>query len=283
MTQHAGASATYPLRIGRVELVVHDLATVSQFYERIIGLQRLAEAGDALTLGAGGVPLLTLRHDPQARRRDPEEPGLFHTAFLLPSREDLGRWLAWAARAGAPLGGAAYHLVSEAIYLADPEGNGVEVYADQPAAQWTWRDGLVQMDTLRLDLAPLLRAPGYWSGAPAGTRVGHVHLQTGDLRAAEAFYAGVAGLDVTCRYPGAVFLASGGYHHQVAANVWNSRGAPAPARPCTGLAAFELLADGPARVAAIAARTGASPGADGVVALTDPAGVNVIIRAGAPA
>ena len=230
------------LAIGSVTLVVHDLEGMARFYRAAVGLAEIARATpDEIVLGAGGVALLTLRRDPAARRRTRREAGLFHTAFLLPRRADLAAWVAHAATGQAPVGGASDHLVSEALYLSDPEGNGIEIYADRPAAGWRWRGGEVGMDTLPLDFASLAAAvEGPWRGAPAGTTVGHVHLQVGNLRDAEAFYAGQLGLDITSRMPGALFYSADGYHHHLATNIWNSRAAGPRDLPSTGLAEVVL-------------------------------------------
>ena len=244
---------TAPLSIGSVTLTVHDLDGVSRFYRTVIGLQVLASEAGQVTLGVDGATLLTLRQDKAARRRSPREAGLFHTAFLLPSRADLGRWVRHVAQAQTPVAGASDHLVSEALYLTDPEGNGVEVYADRPSNLWTWQDRMVQMATEQLDIQGLITSAGNqpWQGAPVGSVIGHVHLQVGEIAAAEAFYTGDLGFDLTCRYPGGSFFSSGGYHHHLAANIWNSRGAPVLEQPATGLADVLIVAD-PARAAALA-------------------------------
>jgi catechol 2,3-dioxygenase len=232
-----------PHRIGAVGLTVRDLDRVAQYYRDVIGLQVLRDEGSNVTLGAGATPLLVLREDKAATVRSPRDAGLFHTAFLLPDRADLSAWLRHIAQIQAPIQGASDHLVSEAVYLADPEGNGIEVYRDRMPAEWPVRDGEFQMATEPLDLQALLRSDPAraWSGFPAGGTVGHVHLQVGALGPAEDFYRGLLGLGVTCRYPGAVFFGSGGYHHQLAGNIWNSRGAPVRAQPSTGLADVELV------------------------------------------
>lgn len=247
------STASAPVVIGRIALTVNDLPAVRAFYEGALGLETLASDGEAATLGAGGVPFLELRGDRQARRSSAREAGLFHTAFLLPDRRALARWITHAAAQGVPLQGASDHLVSEAIYLADPEGNGVEVYADKPREAWPRDDGRIRMATERLDLAALARdADGPWRGAPAGTVVGHVHLQVGDAAEAERFWTETLGFDLVTRYPGASFLSTGGYHHHVAANVWNSRGAGKRSLPATGLSEVVLHADPSARDAVVA-------------------------------
>jgi catechol 2,3-dioxygenase len=238
--------AEAPYRVGAVTLVVRDLDALTRFYRDVIGLGVVSAAGDAVRFGTGDATLLVLRYDPNARPRKPREAGLFHTAFLLPGRGDLGAWLPHAEKHGITLTGAADHLVSEAVYLDDPEGNGIEMYVDRPASAWQRAsDGSVEMRNERLDHAGLIRAADRpWSGMPAGACVGHVHLQVGDLDVTERFYAGLLGFDIMCRYPGALFLGSGGYHHQLAGNIWNSRGSAVRTDGTTGLAEVVVLADG---------------------------------------
>lgn len=237
------ASSDAPVQIGRVALTVNDLGRMTAFYRDMIGLGVLSSDKTAAVLGAGQTPLLELRADAQARRADPREAGLFHTAFLLPQRADLGRWLHHAVGSRLKLQGASDHDVSEALYLADPEGNGIEIYWDRPRADWGWTDGTVRMGSYALDLNELAAAGGGgWTGAPDGTVVGHVHLQVGAIPEAEGFITGL-GADITHRYPGGSFFSWGGYHHHIAANIWNSRGAGPRSMPATGLAEVELLAD----------------------------------------
>jgi catechol 2,3-dioxygenase len=236
---------TAPYRVGSVALVVRDLDGLARFYRDTLGLATISRKSDTLRLGVGATVLLELRHDAAAQPWSPQRAGLFHTAFLLPSRGHLGAWLAYAAERKIQLSGAADHLVSEAVYLTDPEGNGIEVYVDRPSSEWPRaEDGSIIMRNDRLDHAGLLRAaPAPWRGMPAGGRVGHVHLQVGALDTAERFYADLLGFDVMCRYPGATFLGAGGYHHQLATNIWNSRGAPGRPAGMAGLAEVELQID----------------------------------------
>ena len=265
------STASAPLEIGRVALTVNDLPGLRAFYESALGLELLSSEGGVAHLGAGGRVLLELREDRAARRRSPREAGLFHTAFLLPSRAALGRWLRHAADARVRVQGASDHLVSEAVYLSDPEGNGIEVYADKPREAWPREDGRLRMATEPLDAQGVARAAdGPWTGAPEGTVVGHVHLQVGDTAEAEGFYHGTLGFDVVTHYPGASFLGSGGYHHHLGANVWNSRGAGRRTFPSTGLADLEILADG-SQIERILARTG------GQRELSDPWGTQVSV------
>jgi catechol 2,3-dioxygenase len=238
-------SAGAPIRIGTVALTVRDLDTVSRFYQQVIGLTPIESGAGLARLGVGEAVLLELRHDPVAPVASPRAAGLFHTAFLVPTRADLAQWLLQAAEQRVPLQGASDHLVSEAIYLTDPEGNGIEMYWDRPSETWAWHDGMVKMSTLALDLEGLVSTvrTREWPGLPAGSIVGHVHLQVGALEPSDRFYAGLLGLDVVCNYPGATFLSSGGYHHHIGTNIWNSRGAPVRSGSTTGLADVEIVTD----------------------------------------
>lgn len=233
------------LRPGAVTLIVRDLDGVARYYEEVIGLHGMGQERDSVHLGDGRAVLLTLRQ----RDVDPEpagSAGLFHTAFLMPTRADLGRWLRRALKSGVRLDGASDHKVSEALYLTDPEGNGIEIYADRPRDAWLWNDGKVLMSTEPLDVESLIATvEGDTSDAarvPRGTTVGHIHLRVGGLAEAEAFYHDVLGLDITSHYPGATFYSTGGYHHHVATNIWRSRNAPKRSGSTTGLASFELIA-----------------------------------------
>ena len=272
-----------PLRIGRVRLRVRDLERMARFYEKVMGLDRLEAGGDVVSLGVGGEPLLELKGDPALAPLDRREAGLFHTAFLLPDRAALARWLAHARGAGIRLEGASDHRVSEALYLSDPEGNGIEVYADRPPAEWGRVDGRVEMPSDPLDLDALLaEAEGTrWTGMPADGTVGHVHLQVGDTDAAERFYRDLIGFDLTHRYRGGSFFGAGGYHHQLAANVWNSRGAGRRREDTAGLEEVELVVRDEGERQAILARArdaGVAVEAEGSSArLHDPWGTAVML------
>ncbi len=248
------STAAAPVEVSHVALTVHDLAGMTAFYRQALGLEEVASVPGVSRLGVAGRPLIELRSDPAARKASPREAGLFHTAFLMPDRPALARWLRHAADTGLRLQGASDHLVSEAIYLSDPEGNGIEVYADRPRSAWHDATGAIKMATEALDLNALVQAADRpWSAAPEGLVVGHVHLQVGAIAEAEAFYSGVLGLPIMARYPGAAFYGSGGYHHHIATNVWNSRGAGSRNYPATGLAELTLAVDADA-LAAIKAK-----------------------------
>jgi catechol 2,3-dioxygenase len=274
--------------IGSVSLVVSDLDAQQAFYERAVGLRTVERTSDTASLGPEGGPvLLELTGRPQAPPRPTRSTGLFHFAILLPSRLELARSLPRLVHAGQGLTGASDHLVSEALYLRDPEDNGIEIYRDRPREEWPSEGGQLRMDTLPLDLdgvlAELDASPAEADGLPAATRTGHVHLQVADLAEAGAFYEGAIGLDVTVRsYPGALFLSRGGYHHHVGVNTWASAGAPAPPPGARGLDRFELVLAEEAELEAVAARLQAAglPAertAEGLLA-ADPSGNRVLVR-----
>ena len=233
--------------LGAVRLDVADQGGMRGFYEDVIGLRTLADSDGVARLGAGDdSPLVELAERPDAPVRPPGTTGLFHLAILLPSRADLARALQRVASRGWSLSGASDHLVSEALYLDDLEGNGIELYRDRPREEWPYESGAIQMATLPLDLEGLadeLRSAGGEPGAvPPGTRLGHVHLQVADLAAAEAFYGGLLGFEVTVRsYPGALFVSAGGYHHHVGLNTWAGQGASPPPPGSQGLRWFEVV------------------------------------------
>lgn len=232
-----------PVHVGQAHLVVADLDLLSRYYQQVLGLQRLEESASGVVLGAGGKPLLTLTTRGNAARAPRNAAGLFHNAFLMPSREELAHWLFHAAQLGVRFDGASDHLVSEAIYLTDPEGNGIEVYRDRSPAEWTYHpDGTVEMATDRLDLQALYDSASKspWLGMAPDAAIGHIHLQVGNVPEADRFYEGVLGLKKMASYPGASFFASGAYHHHIAANVWNSRNAAARTGSMTGLNDYAL-------------------------------------------
>jgi catechol 2,3-dioxygenase len=233
--------------IGTVRLTVSNLDRTRDFYEGALGLRSRDEADGTVALGVPGErPLLNLRGDSSAQPLDRRATGLYHLAVLMPSRVELAFALARIAEAGWPLDGASDHLVSEALYLSDPDGNGIEIYRDRPREEWRRVDGQLAMSTLPLDLRGVLAelgddASSVPAEAPPGTTIGHVHLQVSDLGEAEEFYSGVLGLDVIVRgYPGALFVSAGGYHHHIGLNTWHSRGAGPPPAGAVGLRSFEV-------------------------------------------
>jgi catechol 2,3-dioxygenase len=233
-----------PLRIGSVGLKARDLSRLTDFYSQAIGLAVLDRDAKTARLGAGGVTLLELEAAPSATPDDPRTAGLYHTAFLQPTRADLGRWLVHIARNRVQLSGASDHLVSEAIYLDDPEGNGIEVYRDRLPEEWRWNGDRIQMATDRLDLDNLAADAGNtsYAGAPEGLRIGHIHLRVGDLPLTQTFYCDTVGLNPTAGRGGALFMSSGRYHHHVGSNIWHSAGAGQRDEARAGLSWFAIEA-----------------------------------------
>jgi catechol 2,3-dioxygenase len=231
--------------VGPVALTVDDLERSERFYRDMIGFKVLGRAGDTITLGADGTTaLLAVTGQPGARRL-PRTTGLYHFAILVPSRVALARSLRQLAEAHWPLSGASDHLVSEALYLDDPDGNGIEIYRDRPREEWPRPDGQIQMATDPLDIDSLIdelaHDPSPWDGIAPGTIIGHVHLHVADLRAAEEFYHGVLGFDIIQRYgPSALFVSAGGYHHHIGLNTWAGVGAPPPPPGSVGLRSFDI-------------------------------------------
>ncbi len=255
-----GLSIDPATQVGIVTLAVADLARSVEFYTKAIGFAIIAASADETVLGAGGTPLLRLTEERGARAWPQDQQGytgLYHFAILVPSRAALGQWLRQWVGQGHPLPGQGDHLVSEALYLTDPDGNGIEVYRDRPRDQWTWRDGQVVMATDPVDIRGVLDAGDHaetpWAGMPAGTRVGHIHLQVGDIPTAAEFYHGVLGFDIVAQMPSALFISAGGYHHHIGMNIWHSRGAGHAPAGFAGLRRFTIdFASQEARSATVA-------------------------------
>jgi catechol 2,3-dioxygenase len=274
--------------VGRVRVRVADLDALASFYERVVGLRSVERDGGIARLGPdGGEPLVELVAAPDAPRAPSFSTGLFHLAILVPDRVELARSLARVAGAGWRLTGASDHLVSEALYLQDAEGNGIEIYTDRPREQWGHDRGEIRMATLPLDLENVLEelesSERQANGMPAATTIGHVHLRVADIPASEGFYNGSLGLDVMVRsYPGALFLAAGGYHHHLGVNTWQSQDAPPPPEGALGLDRYELvLPDASSRDAAAdrLADSGDPVRLDEGVLATDPSGNRVLLTA----
>ena len=213
-------------------LRVGDLDGMSSYYAEAFDFEPLAERDldhrVHRVLGRGATPMLRLVHTPDLPVAGPHQAGLFHNAFLFDDAASLAATVLRAAQhPRSRFVGSADHLVSEAFYFTDPEGNGVELYTDRPREEWVWERGAIRMDTLRLDPEAYLRGHLSDTTAPVlAGRVGHVHLQVGDVGAARAFYVDAIGFEATLTdYPGALFASAGGYHHHIAMNVWNSAGA----------------------------------------------------------
>lgn len=278
-----------------VTLRVGDLETMSAYYSGALALTPLEERSHGRevhrVLGRGATPMVKLVHTPNLPGVDPRQAGLYHTAFLFDDAPSLAATVYRAAQTpSSRFVGSSDHLVSEAFYFTDPEGNGIELYTDRPRSQWGWTNGQIQMATNYLDPNAYLErhltqevldaAPGL-----AG-RVGHVHLQVGDVAAARAFYVDALGFESTASgYPGALFASAGGYHHHVAMNTWHSAGAgPRAASLGLGDVAISVPArdDLDALVARLTAR-GVSFADDGrAVRVSDPWGTQVTVATSAP-
>jgi catechol 2,3-dioxygenase len=236
-------------RIGEVSLAVSSLDRSLAFYTEVLGFRLHNQSGTAAALGANPTDvLLRLEQIPGAIRRPRRSSGLYHIAILVPDRAALGRSLRRLAEREWPLTGASDHLVSEALYLDDPDGLGIEIYRDRPRDTWRFEGTEVAMATEPLDLNDVAREPGAeqtWTGLDAGTRIGHVHLHVPDLQQAEALYCNSIGFTPTLRrYPGALFVAAGSYHHHLGLNVWAGAGAPPPPEHAVGLSGFTIEARG---------------------------------------
>ena len=291
MTTWTVAPPTFRLpdevRLGALRLQVADLARSIDYYERVIGLRTLDRTATTARLGVkdDGATLVEL-HERKGVAPVPRRGrlGLYHFAILLPDRAALGRLLAHLSALGGHVG-MADHLVSEALYLTDPDGLGIEVYADRPRDSWRVEGSTLAMASDPLNVPELLRAAGgvAWTGAPRGTRIGHVHLYVADLNAATSFYHSALGLDrVVLEFPGAQFFSAGGYHHHVGTNTW-AAGAPRPADTDARLLEWTMhvpaQADVEAAVKSLAGAGNAVGREAGDALATDPWGTPVRISA----
>jgi catechol 2,3-dioxygenase len=255
-TEQQASSATAAIHpgthIGLVTLRVSDLERSRRFYTGILAFQPIEESAGRVVLGAQDKqPLLELIEVAGAAPQPRRATGLYHVAILFPTRPDLGRELLRVARAGVQIG-QGDHLVSEALYLSDPDDNGLELYRDRPRSEWRWRNGMVEMATDPVDIRGLVedgeRDAEPWQVIPAGTRVGHIHLQVGDIAEARRFYHSILGFDITADLAaaGALFVSAGGYHHHIGLNTWQSRGAKPTPSSTAGLQTYEIAIPSPA-------------------------------------
>lgn len=231
-------------QLGYVHLTVSNLERSVSYYERALGFQFHHKIRESAFLGAGQVDLLVLTEDPGAVSV-PKRTGLYHFAILVPSRLVLAQSLKNMINTETKIQGFADHLVSEAIYLADPDGNGIEIYRDRSKSDWEYENGKLKMGTEPLDFEGLLaELNGFqqtWQGLPPETVLGHMHLHVADLPAAQAFYQETLGFDLMVSlYGSAAFLSAGGYHHHVGINTWNGLGAPPPPPGAVGLRYFTI-------------------------------------------
>jgi catechol 2,3-dioxygenase len=242
--------------MGPVTLLVADLDALTAYYRDAVALTVLAESKDAVTLGRDDTPLIVLQSAPELVHASPRDAGLFHTAILFPTQAALAASVySVATKAPGTFTGSSDHLVSQAFYFTDPEGNGVELYWDRDRTQWSWTHGQIEMGTLYLDPNAFLQEhlteqtveqPNF-----GGAVVGHVHLAVGDIQTAREFYVDRLGFDQTIEIPGqALFVSAGGYHHHMAMNTWNSAGAGRRGRTL-GLGRVDILVPGADDVGAL--------------------------------
>ncbi len=245
--------------MGAVTLLVGDLATETAYYRDGVALEVLEEAGDTVTLGRGTQPVIILQHSPELKHASPRDAGLYHTAILFDTEEALAAAVySVAQRFPKTFTGSSDHLVSKAFYFTDPEGNGVELYWDRERSTWSWVHGQLEMGTVYLDpnafLQEYLTEAAVDEPRVGGARVGHVHLQVGDVDTAREFYVNALGFDKTIEIPGsAVFVSAGGYHHHLAMNVWRSAGA-GRRLPALGLGRVDIAVPGIEDVGALVER-----------------------------
>ena len=269
--------------MGTVTLRVADLDRSIQFYETVLRLRTIDRTESVVHLGAASGPaLLTLHAMPGIPPSPQRATGLYHFAIVLPSRPDLGRMLTWLGEANIPLG-QSDHLVSEALYLSDPDNNGIEIYRDRPRDTWHWDERSVRMAVDPLDL-PAIIAEGAdltWDVMPAGTQMGHVHLRVGDIAQASQFYHTILGFDITATMPSALFVSAGGYHHHLGLNTWHSRGLGAAPHDKAGLQSFAILLPNRDALAQVTARLAAyhipTQTTGDVVAVDDPWGNTALL------
>lgn len=245
--------------MGPVTLLVGDLDAMTKYYRDAISLRVLSEAGSTVTLGRGTTPVVILQHAPQLKHASQREAGLYHTAILFDSEEALAASVySVAQKYPTTFTGSADHLVSKAFYFTDPEGNGVELYWDRDRSAWSWVHGSIEMSTLYLDpnafLQEHLTEGAVSEPVVGGARVGHVHLQVGDVATAREFYVNRLGFAATAELgDSALFVSAGGYHHHMAMNTWNSRGA-GPRQRALGLSRIDIAVPTPDDVGALVER-----------------------------
>jgi catechol 2,3-dioxygenase len=263
--------------IGSVKLAVRDLNKMVAFYQNLIGLSLFRADKDEAVLGVGKRPLVRLLSRPNGASH-PTATGLFHLAILLPGRAALGQWLLYYLKNGFQLDGVGDHLVSEALYLSDPEGNGIEMYRDRPRETWEYSNGRIRMDTLAVDLESMLveADPDPFNGLPDKTKMGHIHLQVNNLEKTAAFYRDILGFDLMAKMPGAGFLSAGGYHHHIGMNTWRSYNGNVPPPNSLGLMNYEVILPNEQSKASLLQRLTENQidfSQNGTVKLQDPAGI----------
>lgn len=271
--------------VSEVQLKVLDLPGMVKFYQEMIGLDVLEQTATSATLGTEANPLLKLDQLADGEAKTGRYAGLYHFAILLPTREDLGRILIHLHQNGIRLG-SSDHLVSEALYLSDPEGNGIEIYRDRASEEWQWQGDQVAMAVDPIDaegiIADTEKEGTAWKGMPAGTVMGHIHLHVSDLAVAKRFYEEGLGFETLLNMGGqALFLGDGKYHHHIGLNVWNGVGVPALPENVAGLGSYTLMLASEEKrqtiLQQLAALDVVVSEKDGVYETADPSGNRIIL------
>ncbi|WP_223701010.1 VOC family protein [Sutcliffiella deserti] len=272
--------------VGEVVIKVANLEKSLSFYKEIMGFGILERTDQKATLTADGAkPLITIEQPEIIKPKNSRTTGLYHFALLLPERKFLGSFIQHLIKKNYPVQGGSDHLVSEALYLSDPDGNGIEVYIDRPWNTWEWVNGEVKMTSEPLDIQNLLfDAEGSkWEGLPPDTLMGHIHLHVSDLNSIEEFYTKALGFKVVNRYGNqALFISTGEYHHHIGLNTWNGVGAPQPEDENAGLHYFTLILpseEAKVKVVEELNKFGATIRKDGnSLFTTDPSGNKICLR-----
>jgi catechol 2,3-dioxygenase len=242
------------LSIGTVELNVNNIELMKQFYSEILTLDIITDQKSKVVVGKNNKPLIVLHHEDKLPQSAPSEAGLYHFAILYASRSDLGRTIEHILKhAPGHFSGSGDHLVSEAFYFYDPEGNGIELYFDRDRTEWQWENGQIKMATGYIDPKKYIQSNLALEDIQTDVGMGHIHLKVGDLKKAKDFYTTILGFNITAELPGALFISIGGYHHHIGINVWESFAA-VERDPSLGLRSFELIIPEFAEVKNLAAR-----------------------------
>jgi len=235
-------------RIGSVEIAVNNLESMIEFYTSCLGLNLLRQEDDSFYLGTSGTrdELIVLTKKKELKPPARNSPGLFHIAFLVPSRSELARVFIHLNNKEITFDGFSNHGVSEAIYLRDPEGNGIEIYCDTPDDLWSWNNNKIQMVTGHLDMKQLLSTIkddlALFEGLHPNSKIGHIHLKVSSIEKAKKFYNETVGFNITqTDYPGALFMSAGKYHHHIGANVWTSKDTAAGDIDTLGLKKYSVV------------------------------------------
>jgi len=279
------------MKLGPICMKTNDIDQMLSFYHKDLGLNVIRSDEKTTVLGRGekaAEPVLILNNDEKATDAPREAPGLYHFAILVPDRKSLAAAYLTLGNRGIIFDGYADHLVSEALYLTDPDGNGIEIYADRPRSEWKVDDeGVVQMATQPLDIDSLIKdaklnPDGEQQVFSEGTRIGHVHLKVSDLQRSIGFYRDLLGLDLMSYWGSAAFLSAGGYHHHVGINTWESLGGPPIERAWTGIEYFTATVT-KENFTELSLRLADSPVASGQgsnqLHISDPDNITIIVRA----